>query len=98
MRPVWKKRLAHTAGHEKELLKLKQQARIESERGQRLTAELLAEKEKIQNSAREQVALLVKEARQKFKSRLAELEATKAELELAIKAADKARPESAARD
>ncbi len=84
------KRLAHTAGHEKELLKLKQQARIESEHGQRLTAELLAEKEKIQSSAREQVALLVKEARQKFKSRLAELEATRAELSAAIKAADKA--------
>ncbi len=84
------KRLAHTAGHEKELLKLKQQARIESERQRRLTAELAGEKEKIQAAAREQVALLVKEARQKFKARLTELEIAKAALETAIKAVDKA--------
>ena len=84
------KRLAHTAGHEKELLKLKQQTRIESERQQRLTVELETEKEKVQTSAREQVALLVKEARQKFKARLSELEAAKDKLEGAIKAVDKA--------
>lgn len=84
------KRLAHTAGHEKELLKLKQQARIEGERLQRLTVELASEKEKIQAGAREQVALLVKEARQKFKVRISELEVAKGKLEGAIKAADKA--------
>ena len=84
------KRLAHTAGHEKELLKLKQQARIESERGQRLTAELAVEKEKFQASASEQVALLVKEARQKFKDRLAELEVAKAELQAAKIVVEKA--------
>lgn len=83
------KRLAHSAGHEKELLKLKQQARIEIERGERLTAELAAEKEKLQVTAREQVALLVKEARQKFKDRLAALEVAKSELQAARKGLEK---------
>ncbi|MBN2809050.1 MAG: Smr/MutS family protein [Deltaproteobacteria bacterium] len=84
------KRLAHTAGHEKELLQLKQQARIEIERGLRLSAELAAEKEKLQAGAREQIAILVKEARQKFKARLAELEMAKQVLEAATAAAGKA--------
>ena len=84
------KRLAHTANHEKELLHLKQQARIEGDRRQRLIAELEIEKEKVQAGAREEVARLVKEARLKFKVRLTELEAAKAELEVAIKAAGKA--------
>ncbi|MEA1921706.1 MAG: Smr/MutS family protein [Pseudomonadota bacterium] len=84
------KRLAHTANHEKELLQLKQQARIEGDRRQRLMAELEVEKEKVQTGAREQIALLVKEARLKFKVRLTELEAAKTKLEIAIKAAGKA--------
>ena len=84
------KRLAHTANHEKELLHLKQQARIEGDRQQRLIAELEIEKEKVKTSAREQVALLVKEARLKFKVRLTELEAVKNKLETALKNAGKA--------
>ena len=84
------KRLAHTANHEKELFHLKQQARIEGDRRQRLITELEIEKEKVQAGAREQVARLVKEARLKFKVRLTELEAAKAELEVAIKVAGKA--------
>lgn len=84
------KRLAHTANHEKELLHLKQQARIEGDRRQRLMAELEVEKEKVQAGAREQVALLVKAARLKFKERFTELEAAKSKLEMAIKAAGKA--------
>jgi len=77
------KRLAHSERHEKELLALKQQARIAGQRQARLAAELEAEKEKIANQAREQVAALVREARQKFKVRLAELEAAKIDYETA---------------
>ncbi|MCD6292230.1 MAG: Smr/MutS family protein, partial [Deltaproteobacteria bacterium] len=54
------------------------------------TVELEIEKEKIRVGAREQVASLVKEARQKFKMRLAELETTKSKLETAVKNAGKA--------
>ena len=71
------KRLANTANHESELLKLKQQARIEKERAARLTTELENEKELIKTGAREQIAGIVKEARLKFKSRLSELEKSK---------------------
>jgi len=47
------KRLANSAHHETELLKLKQQVRIEKERAARLTTELETEKEEIKNRARE---------------------------------------------
>lgn len=77
------KRLANTANHQSDLLKLKQQARIEKERAARLTAELENEKEKIKTSAREQIAEIVKEARLKFKNRLNELEKSKTELDRA---------------
>ncbi len=77
------KRLANTANHESELLKLKQQARIEKERAARLTAELENEKEKIKTGAREQIAAIVKEARLKFRTRLNELEQSKEQLDRA---------------
>ena len=77
------KRLANTANHESELLKLKQQARIEKERAARLTTELENEKERIKTGAREQIAGIVKEARLKFKNRLSELEKSKEELDRA---------------
>ncbi len=77
------KRLANTANHESELLKLKQQARIEKERAARLTTELENEKERIKTGAREQIAEIVKEARLKFKSRLLELEKSKEQLDRA---------------
>ena len=78
------KRLANSANHETELLKLKQQARIEKERAARLTTELEEAKENLKNSAREQIAELVKEARLKFKTRLSELEASKTRLDSAL--------------
>ncbi len=77
------KRLANSANHETELLKLKQQVRIEKERAARLNTELEEEKENIKNRAREEIAELVKEARHKFKTRLSELEASKARLDSA---------------
>ncbi len=75
------KRLANTANHEAELLKLKQQARIEKERAARLTTELEQEKERVKTGAREQIGEIVKEARLKFKTRLQELETSKTELD-----------------
>ncbi len=75
------RRLANSANHETELLKLKQQARIEKERASRLTLELETEKEKVKESAREEIGKLVKKARQKFKIRLDELETSKVMLD-----------------
>ncbi len=77
------KRLANTANHETELLKLKQEARIEKERAARLTAELEQEKEKVKTGAREQIGEIVNKARLKFKTRLQELEKSKSELDRA---------------
>ncbi|MCK5915881.1 MAG: hypothetical protein KAG92_07060, partial [Deltaproteobacteria bacterium] len=89
------KRLANSANHETELLKLKQQARIEKERASRLTRELEKEKEHLKDSAREQIAELVKEARGKFKTRLDELETAKNRLDSAReRAVEKALPDT----
>ena len=78
------KRLASSANHETELLKLKQQVRIEKEKAARLTDELETAKENLKNRAREEIAELVKEARLKFKTRISELEASKTRLDSAL--------------
>jgi len=81
------KRLAKLAEHEKELFHLKQQARIEADRGRRLNAELAAAREKLNRTLREQVAEVVREARGRFKAKLDELEAARAEYEQVATAA-----------
>ncbi len=77
------KRLAQLDRHEKELYHLKQQARIERDRARRRNAELAAEREKVNRTMREQVAGVVREARERFREKLAELERARREYEAA---------------
>ncbi len=85
------KRLARLAEHEKELFHLKQAARIEAERARRLTAELRAARREVESGAREEIARLVREAKNRFRERLRELEKARDEFE---RARERLRPES----